>query len=625
MAKVSKKVLTQRIIIFVFALIVIGFLFIFFKDIFIPFIKLEANKNFDAARDLLVDKGILGLSAVTIIEAFQMVVVFISAEFIQLSAGMAYPWWVAFLLCDLGVVLGASIIYLFVNVFKIDNELVNRKNKIKRYERMAKTTSTIIIMLLLFIMPIVPFGAICYYGSSKKVPYWKYLLTCLIGPIPSIFTSIVMGQAIKEFIANAIPGWILVLIIIGAAALLLALLLFVFNKFFIRPKKGEPTIFYANVLKKILLFFNRLRVKFKVINRELIQDLDEPFIVLANHHSSVDPFSMLYLFKDRNMLFVSNEYLFRIPVVGKIANKGGFIKKKIYEKDLVCVKKIIKTINLGYPLTIFPEGVLSPDGAPSKLDKNISHLCLKLKVPVVLIQLRNNYFLKPKWRKKAYRGESIIDIKRVIMPDEMQEMTIDDMHKAISDVISYNDFSNNNIIFKKKNKAENLHQLLYRCPECKSLYTTISFGNTLKCTKCNKEYHILDNYDFDDDKIKNIYEYQLAINEIEKENIDNVDLKINVDVRIFTDGVRKYETEKGVFSMDNEKVTFTSSISDMVFSHTIHEQDGIAFSVGEEFELYHEGKLSYFYPNENERASCNRVVTLFNLLKEKDNERQQTN
>ena len=55
-----------------------------------------------------------------IVEALQMVVVFLPAEFIQLAAGISYPPLIAILLCDLGVFLGASIIYLLVNVLNYD-------------------------------------------------------------------------------------------------------------------------------------------------------------------------------------------------------------------------------------------------------------------------------------------------------------------------------------------------------------------------------------------------------------------------------------------------------------------------------------------------------------------------
>ena len=68
-------------------------------------------------------------------------------------------------------------------------------------------------MFFLFLMPLIPFGAICYYGSSTKIRYREYILTVAIGVIPSIVTSNLMGAAAKAFIRNDIPIPLLVLII----------------------------------------------------------------------------------------------------------------------------------------------------------------------------------------------------------------------------------------------------------------------------------------------------------------------------------------------------------------------------------------------------------------------------
>ena len=51
-----------------------------------------------------------------LVEALQEVVVFIPAEFIQISSGLSYPFYIALLLCDLGACLGATIIYVLVNL-----------------------------------------------------------------------------------------------------------------------------------------------------------------------------------------------------------------------------------------------------------------------------------------------------------------------------------------------------------------------------------------------------------------------------------------------------------------------------------------------------------------------------
>ena len=87
----------------------------FLKDIFFPFIKLQIRGDKDGAAELLRSKGWLGYITVSLVEGLQMVVIFIPAEFIQLSSGRSYPWWLAIMLCDIGVIFGASTIYFLVN------------------------------------------------------------------------------------------------------------------------------------------------------------------------------------------------------------------------------------------------------------------------------------------------------------------------------------------------------------------------------------------------------------------------------------------------------------------------------------------------------------------------------
>jgi uncharacterized membrane protein YdjX (TVP38/TMEM64 family) len=126
------------------SVLLIVFLFAFFlKDILVPFIKMEMAHDMEGAKTLLRSKGILGFFAVTLIEALQMVVIFIPAEFIQISSGLSYPFPVALLLCDLGVCVGASIIYVLVRTFKFNNETYNKTKKkiyaLSNYKRSKKT------------------------------------------------------------------------------------------------------------------------------------------------------------------------------------------------------------------------------------------------------------------------------------------------------------------------------------------------------------------------------------------------------------------------------------------------------------------------------------------------------
>ena len=120
---------TQRIIILVSVIAAVALFVLFLSDILIPYVRLEIANDVEGAKELLVDKGVLGFLSVVLVEALQMVVVFIPAEFIQISSGLSYPFWIAVLLCDLGVCLGATIIYVLVRSLGVQSPVYQKREK----------------------------------------------------------------------------------------------------------------------------------------------------------------------------------------------------------------------------------------------------------------------------------------------------------------------------------------------------------------------------------------------------------------------------------------------------------------------------------------------------------------
>ena len=158
----------------------------------------------------------------------------------------------------------------------------------------------------------------------------------------------------------------------------------------------------------------------------------------------------------------------------------------------------------------------------------------------------------------------------------------------------------------------------YRCPHCGGMFTNTSKGNKLICTNCQKEYEIGTDYQFVDGEYKNLYEYYQAIKQEELKEMDNVYFLIDVNVKIFTDGKTKPRLDKGTFRFTNKKVSYKSIVTNDYFEYRIDQLEGIAYSVNEEFELYHKGELYYFYPSKVDRAICTRIALIFELMKEKE-------
>ena len=620
-----KKKNIQRAFIIITAIVCLVLLFFFFKDIIFDLIKYEKENNHAAIDSLLKDRGIIGMITVVIIQALQMVVVFIPAEFIQISSGISFPWYISILLLDLGVFFGASFIYLLTNAFKFDSSIFSKQTaKIndlaKRDKKSNRTTQS--LMYILFVTPIIPFGAICYYGASSKISYRRYILTCVTGVLPSIITSILIGNTFSLFISSGFPIGYLILIIVLGILLLLGTAIFVINKVYLKKGAGTPNSFYYQVL--LFVFHCIVRLKSKpTFDREKLKDVDGPFILLSNHGSFFDVYYLSKLVYPHRLSFILNRYYFRFKTFRWFFNKIGAIPKKIFSPDIETIRKTMKSIKDGFPVLMCPEGRLSLDGANYYITKETGKLLKTLKVPVVIAQIHGAYLTNPKWRKKRIKGPVHTEVKYIISKDQVESLSIDELNKIINDNIKYNDFEyarqNKNIYLSNK-KMVGAENVLYRCLKCNKEYSLLSFKNNLKCQECGFELETKLNYSFRKNEldILDFHDYYSRIKDYEFNQIkeNGLNLETEVIVKKFNFSKNKFNIPgEGICKLNENEFSFVGKVEneECQFSIPIKQLYGLAFSTNEEFECYYGDELYYFYPKVN-RKQCTKWALMVDLL-----------
>ncbi len=608
---------TQRIIIIVAMLAALGLFFLFLYDILIPFIRLEIRHDVNGAKELLTERGALGFLSVMLVEALQMVVVFIPAEFIQISSGLSYPFYIALLLCDLGVCLGATIIYILVNTFRFSNDAYEKNEKV--IARLAKGVKhrdrgTQLLLYLLFIMPFIPFGAICYYGSYRKMKYPRYIFTVATGVIPSIVTSNLMGAAIRWFIGNQLPLWVLILILFALAGVLFTVLFLFLNKIYFRQNEGTPDSVFCSGMFALLHMLRKRRQRLR-IDAEKVRDKTEPFIALSNHASFYDLYYVNRLFVEAgttNPSYIVNKHVISHPLIRKPAGKAGMITKKLFYPDVKVPVQTMRMLKKGYPIVIFPEGRLSVDGRTYPIVDRSAAFYRRLKVDVVILRIRGAYFANPKWRKRFFRSDIYISAERVITKDEIAKMTDDELNACIDEGIAFDESAAPVNTYKRKNMAKGLENVLYRCIDCGALYTTKGVGNEFVCSACGKRRRFNERYLFDDEPYS-IAGYYERIKETERKTLSDFRLETNVTVKVFHDTGKYMTRETGRCVLDNTGLTYTSDKTSFTVGYDM--LPALPFSVNAEFETYHDGDLYYFYPTENRRQVV-RWALLVDLIKE---------
>ena len=621
-----KKRNLQKAFIVITTIICLTLLFFFFKDIIFDLIKYEKEGNEAAINALLKDKGIFGMATVVMVQALQMVVVFISAEFVQISCGISFHWLISILLLDLGVFLGASIIYVLVNALKFDSSIFSKStdkitdlaNRNKKANRTAQS-----LMYILFVTPIIPFGAICYYGAASKMSYRRYILTAVTGVLPSIITSILIGNAFAIFLSSDISiGYLILFIVLGMAILLTAAFILI-NKIYLKKGAGTPNSFYYRVL---LFIFEKI-VKFKSkpsFNREKLNELEDgPFILLSNHASFYDVYYLTKLVYPHRLSFIMNRYYFRYGFFRWFFNKIGAIPKKIFSPDIETIRRTMKSIKDGFPVLMCPEGRLSIDGTNYYITKETGKLLKTLKVPVVIANIHGAYITNPKWREKRIKGPVHTEVKYIITKEQIETLSIDELNKIINDNIKYNDFEyarNHNINYPSNKKLIGVESVLYRCPKCNKMYNMTSYNNTLKCNECGFEVKANHNCSFEPNElnISDIHDYYSRIQNIEEKEIkeNGVNLSVNVNVSKFNFTKQIFDIKgEGTCTLTTESFTFEGKINneEVSFSIPIKQLYGLAFSANKEFECYYGDELYYFYPLDN-KLQCTRWALIVDLL-----------
>ena len=609
----SKQRRPERIVMAV-ALVLILLLFsLFLKDILIPLLRMELHHDLNGARELLRSRGWLGFLTVILVEALQMVVVFIPAEFIQIASGLSYPFWLSLLLCDAGVCLGATIIFVLTRIFHFQSAAAEkRRRKMDRLSAGMEHKSTVLILYLLFFMPVIPFGAICFYGSGTRLPFRKYILTVAVGAIPSIVSSNLMGEAGRAFLLHSMPLWVLVLVIVVLAALLFLLIFLFLDRFCFKAEDGTPD----SPVYAFLFFVTRLwqGKKQKVaISEELLGEAEAPYLMLANHESFFDFNYLHQMDHPKNPTYLVNEYYTTRPVLRFLARKAGILSKKLFTKDAGTPLSILRTIRRGYPVVIFPEGRLSPDGRGNPIAEPGGAFYQRLGVDLVLVTIHGAYFAAPKWRSRRYPARVRVQVERVLKKEELARMSAAELDALISATLFHDASEEPGGTFPQRDKAKGLENLLYACADCGALYTTKAAGNALRCTACGAVHTLDEHYRFTDGPgtISGWYD---RIRAAERERLDSFSLRTPVKTKIFGGKDGKVRRETGECTLTPEAFTYRSDRTE--FSIPTAGLPALAFSCGKEFELYYQGELYYFYPTE-QRQQVTRWALLIDLLAER--------
>ncbi len=211
------------------------------------------------------------------------------------------------------------------------------------------------------------------------------------------------------------------------------------------------------------------------------------YLLLSNHICELDPL-MVIASAPGVVHALASDHLFKHAAFGKfvkhIAEPIPIVRAQM---DLKSIREALQAKKDGGSILIFPEANCCFSGKTSYIAPATAKLVKQFKMPVALFNVKGGYLTHPKWCHSWRKGRTTCELVRVIEPEELAQMSVDEAYEAILDALTFNDIKYQReqmVYYKGHDLLEGAERMLFQCPKCGSLFTTKSEGDSLVCTAC---------------------------------------------------------------------------------------------------------------------------------------------
>lgn len=122
-------------------------------------------------------------------------------------------------------------------------------------------------------------------------------------------------------------------------------------------------------------------------DRERVDALNAPYMILGNHKSFMDPIAVALGVRYDEIHFVGKKELGKIKLIDKFLKKLHGIMIGRGETDMAAMRKCMQTLKDGHVLGIFPEGTRHQKDLMDHVETGAALIALRSKVPVIPVYI----------------------------------------------------------------------------------------------------------------------------------------------------------------------------------------------------------------------------------------------
>ncbi len=388
-------------------------------------------------------------------------------------------------------------------------------------------------------------------------------------------------------------------------------------------KPRKPSRFLATVVRIVSApTFKKTKFSYTQERMELVGK--EPCLILMNHSSFTDMKLAFGIFYPRRMGIVTSVDAMS-GFLGKLMRLLGCTPTHKYVSDFSLIQDIKYMLKENKTsVLMYPEAGYSFDGRTTTLPRGLGTLIKRLNVPVVTVITQGAFHRDPLYNMLQIRDVKVsAHVKCIATPEEIQEKSVEELDALIDEAFSFDNFAwqrDNKISIDEPFRADGLHRILYKCPNCNEENQMEGKGIHLTCHSCNKQWE-MDVYgqlsasdgETEYPHIPDWYSWQ---RECVRKEIENgtylLDTDVDISIQVNLDGVCNIGT--GHLTHDENGFHLTGADGKLdykqsaVFSHTLYS-DYYWYEIGDVIGIG-DNTFSYFcFPKTKVSVTKARLAT----------------